>query len=223
VKSNPSVAPRPTLETVLRFKEPIRYVGVSPIRALASVILLACRWSLPAPAAPPTSAPTFNRDVAPILYKNCARCHGAGEIASHIPILTYDDAHARAASIRRVVASRFMPPWPVDPARSLKFVNDARLSRKEIDAIVAWADAGAPEGSGLPPKPPDSGWDLFQGRRPDFTVALTGDMHIHTDLGEIVAAAVARGILRASTGGGLAGATAAPDISGAAMPPAGVW
>jgi hypothetical protein len=92
--------------------------------------------------------------------------------------LTYDDAHARAASIRRVVASRFMPPWPVDPARSLKFVNDARLSRKEIDAIVAWADAGAPEGSGLPPKPPDSGWDLFQGRRPDFTVALTGDMHI---------------------------------------------
>ena len=71
-----------------------------------------------------------------------------------------------------------MPPWPVDPARSLKFRNDARLSQRDIDTIVAWADAGAPRGDGVPPKPPETGWDLFQGRNPDFIVALTGDMHI---------------------------------------------
>ena len=116
--------------------------------------------------------------MAPILYRHCARCHGPGELASGIPLTTYEDAHARVASIRKFVSSRAMPPWPVDPARSLKFRNDARLGQKDIDTIVAWADAGAPKGGGLPPGPPAGGWDRFQSRSPDFTVALTGDMHI---------------------------------------------
>ena len=77
-----------------------------------------------------------------------------------------------------MVASQAMPPWPVDPSRSLKFRNDARLSRKDIDTIVSWADGGAPRGKGSPPSPPKGGWTLFQGRNPDFVVELTGDMHI---------------------------------------------
>lgn len=145
------------------------------VAALASWVCLLTRQG---EAAPPRATPSFNRDVAPILYKNCARCHGPGELASNIPLTNYEAARARAQSIRTWVASRAMPPWPVDPARSLKFRNDARLSQKDIDTIVAWADAGAPKGDGVPPKPPEDSWAKFQGRSPDFTVALTGDMHI---------------------------------------------
>jgi mono/diheme cytochrome c family protein len=145
---------------------------------LAALAPLACLPMRQGEAAPPRSTPTFNRDVAPIFYQNCARCHGPGELASSIPLTSYEAVRARAASIRKLVASRAMPPWPVDPARSLKFRNDARLSQNDIDTIVAWADAGAPKGDGLPPAPPAGGWARFQGRSPDFIVALSGDMHI---------------------------------------------
>ena len=40
-----------------------------------------------------------------------------------------------------------MPPWPADPARSLKFRNDARLSERDIATLVAWIDAGTPKGN----------------------------------------------------------------------------
>ena len=37
------------------------------------------------------AAPTFTRDVAPILYKHCAVCHHAGQVAP-FSLLTYADA-----------------------------------------------------------------------------------------------------------------------------------
>jgi hypothetical protein len=36
-------------------------------------------------------APTFNKDIAPILYENCATCHRPGEVAP-FSLLTYQDA-----------------------------------------------------------------------------------------------------------------------------------
>src|SRR5215203_3705963 len=66
------------------------------------------------PAAPATAgAPTFNKDVAPILYENCASCHRAGEVAP-FPLLTYDDAAKRARLIAAVTSARVMPPWKVE-------------------------------------------------------------------------------------------------------------
>jgi len=37
-----------------------------------------------------SATPTFSKDVAPILYKNCASCHRAGEIAP-MSLLTYEE------------------------------------------------------------------------------------------------------------------------------------
>ena len=34
------------------------------------------------------AAPTFNKDIAPILYQNCSTCHRPGEVAP-FPLLTY--------------------------------------------------------------------------------------------------------------------------------------
>src|SRR5258708_14574116 len=85
-----------------------------------------------------SAVPTFTKDIAPILLKHCANCHGS--------LLSYDAARSSANAIRELVRTRAMPPWPADPARSLKFRNDARLSEPDITAVVAWFDAGTPKG-----------------------------------------------------------------------------
>jgi cytochrome c5 len=107
------------------------------------------------------AAPTFTKDVAPIMFARCANCHRAGEVAP-MPLLSYRDARPWAAAIRDKVSTRVMPPWHADPAHGT-FRNDLRLSDREIDTIVRWVDGGAREGeaSALPalPKFPE-GWQI---------------------------------------------------------------
>ena len=68
---------------------------------------------------------------------------------------------------------REMPPWPADPNGSLKFRNDARLSQREIDTLVAWVNAGA-----LKERYPSAGgtcvqgWQHPKGRAPDLVISL---------------------------------------------------
>jgi len=52
---------------------------------------------------------TFTKDVAPILYKNCAYCHRPGEIAP-MSLINYKDARPWAKSIREKVLDGTMPP-----------------------------------------------------------------------------------------------------------------
>src|SRR6266545_864871 len=88
---------------------------------------------------------TFTRDIAPILYRNCAGCHRPGEVAP-FPLLTYQDAAKRAQLIAKVTASRYMPPWKAVSGYG-KFTGERRLSEAEIAKLRAWAAAGAPEGN----------------------------------------------------------------------------
>src|ERR1700730_8770717 len=90
------------------------------------------------------AAPTFTKDVAPILQKNCQTCHRVGE-AAPFPLLTYQEVRPWASSIKRVVQQKIMPPWFADPTYG-HFSNDRSLTAKEISTLVAWANAGAPEG-----------------------------------------------------------------------------
>ncbi len=87
---------------------------------------------------------TFNQDVAPVLAKNCQGCHRPGE-AAPFSLLTYEQARPWAKAIKEAVLLKKMPPWFADPHYG-KFSNDRSLSQKEIDTLVAWADAGAPQG-----------------------------------------------------------------------------
>ena len=84
------------------------------------------------------SSPTFNKDVAPILYKNCIGCHRSGEIAP-MSLVSYKEARPWARSIREKVATREMPPWYADPNHG-QWANDPRLSQKDINTIVAWVE-----------------------------------------------------------------------------------
>jgi hypothetical protein len=119
--------------------------------------------------------PTFSRDVAPLLFTHCANCHRPGEIASAVPLLSYDDARLRAESIKDEVVRREMPPWTADASGSLKFRNNPRLSQSEIDTLVAWVKASTPKGNAadLPPLPPVSqGWLHPKGLAPDLIIKL---------------------------------------------------
>src|SRR5678815_144123 len=90
------------------------------------------------------SVPTFNKDVLPIMQRNCQVCHRPGEIGP-MSFLTYESTRPWAKAIKTAVASKKMPPWFADPQFG-HFSNERRLTDSEVETLVAWVDAGAPEG-----------------------------------------------------------------------------
>ena len=120
--------------------------------------------------------PTFHKDIAPILQKNCQSCHRPGE-AVPMPLLSYKDARPWAKAMKQAVLSRKMPPWVADPNVG-SFTNDRRMSETEIATLSAWADAGAPEGrkkDGPKPVPFAEGWKMG---RPDAVFEMPLDFDV---------------------------------------------
>ena len=121
--------------------------------------------------APALAAPTFNKDIAPIMFNHCASCHRAGEIAP-FELLTYKDVKKRATLIVDVTEDRFMPPWHAEKDYGT-FHGERRLTDAQIAMIKQWVDAGCPEGDAkdLPPQPKfTDGWQLGE---PDLIVKMT--------------------------------------------------
>ena len=87
---------------------------------------------------------TFNRDIAPIIFRSCSTCHRPGE-AAPFSLLTYSDVKKHARQIADVTRSRAMPPWLPEP-QELKFADELRLSDAEINLIQRWVEQGAVEG-----------------------------------------------------------------------------
>ena len=94
---------------------------------------------------------TFSKDVAPIIQARCQECHRPGE-AAPMWFGNYQEVRPWARAIKEAVVLKKMPPWFADPQYG-HFRNDRSLSKAEIDTLVAWVDAGAPEGNpkDLPP------------------------------------------------------------------------
>jgi Flp pilus assembly protein TadD len=119
--------------------------------------------------AAPRPVPTFNKDVAPIVFEHCAPCHRPGQ-AAPFTLLSYADAKSRADKIAHATLTRHMPPWPPasgEPA----FIGERRLRDDQIDTIQRWAKGGAAEGSPEDqPKVPvwPEGWELG---KPDVVVS----------------------------------------------------
>jgi hypothetical protein len=127
------------------------------------------------------AAPTFSKDVAPILYANCTSCHRAGEIAP-MSLMTYKESRPWAKAIAAKVADGTMPPWHADP-RYGKFVGERRLTDQQKSTIARWVAAGAPEGNaGDLPSPPvyNDGWnitpDVVLSMQEDYPIPATGEI-----------------------------------------------
>jgi hypothetical protein len=147
---------------------------------LSLVVVAALGVSTQEPRVPPTqNAPTFSKDVAPILYSKCVTCHRPGEVAP-MSLITYKDARPWARAIRDKVVSREMPPWHADPAHG-SFRNDRSLTPAQIDTIVKWADGGARQGdpSQMPALPAlASGWQIGT---PDVVFEMPTEFKIPTE------------------------------------------
>ena len=117
------------------------------------------------------NAPTFYRDVLPILAQHCQSCHRPGEIGP-LPLMTYEQARIGARSIAFISASRKMPPWFAD-TRVGHFANDPSLSAQEIGILAAWFKANAPAGNPHDAPPAriwTTGWNIPQ---PDAVIEMT--------------------------------------------------
>jgi mono/diheme cytochrome c family protein len=113
------------------------------------------------------AAVTFDKQVLPILQKNCQACHRPGEIAP-MSFLTYQEVRPWAKAIKAAVVKRQMPPWFADSAYG-RFANDKRLSDADIAMLSAWVDGGAAEGDAKDKPAPmafHDGWNI----EPDMVV-----------------------------------------------------
>src|SRR6201999_92626 len=78
-----------------------------------------------------TGAPTFNKEVLPILQKNCQGCHRPGEVAP-MSLINYTDARPWAKAIKASILSKKMPPWFADTRVGLHFSNQMSLSDADL-------------------------------------------------------------------------------------------
>jgi Flp pilus assembly protein TadD len=121
-------------------------------------------WGTPSPgdsSVNSSSELTFDRDVAPIIFRSCSSCHRPGE-AAPFSLLSYSDVKKHARQIAVMVRTRAMPPW-LPEQQETKFADELRLSDSEISRIVTWVEQGAVEGdpADLPPAPKlVEGWRL---------------------------------------------------------------
>lgn len=97
-------------------------------------------------------AVTYARDIARIIQNNCVECHRAGGVGP-FALDSFEAVSRRASMIRAVTQEGTMPPWFAAPmhgadgaTKPSPWSNDRSLSSAEKQAIVAWIDAGKPEG-----------------------------------------------------------------------------
>lgn len=114
--------------------------------------------------------PTFNRDIAPIVFEHCVQCHHPGG-NSPFSLANYTEVKKRAKLVSTVITNRFMPPWMPEPGHG-EFVGERRLTNPQIALIERWEKAGAPEGKARDLKAKATWIADWQLGTPDLIVTL---------------------------------------------------
>jgi len=112
---------------------------------------------------------TFNKDVLPVLQKNCQVCHRPGGVAP-MSFLTYESTRPWAKAIKAAVINKKMPPWFADPHVG-EFRNAPKLTAADVNTLAGWADRGAFEGNPAD-KPPAPKWAQGWRIQPDVVVSM---------------------------------------------------
>jgi mono/diheme cytochrome c family protein len=123
-----------------------------------------------------SSAPTYWKDVAPLMAEHCLQCHREGGIA---PVTLDDYAKVKplAAQIEQLTRAREMPPWSATSDGSCgEFANSLALRDDEIELISDWVESGAREGTPAQIAVPDlpALADATEFVTPEFTPEIQG-------------------------------------------------
>ena len=150
-------------------------------RVASALVVLGVLFVVSPASAQQAAAPTYSKDVAPILFANCTSCHRPGEIAP-MSLMSYKEVRPWARAIAAKVADGTMPPWHADPQYG-SFANTRVLSDAQKAIIARWSAAGAPEGhaADLPPAPVyTDGWniqpDVVLSMQEDYPIPATGEV-----------------------------------------------
>jgi tetratricopeptide (TPR) repeat protein len=117
-----------------------------------------------------TLSPTFNRDVAPILWTHCSSCHRPGQSAP-FSLVTFEDVRPHARAVLRAVEARTMPPWKPEPNYG-DFDGVRRLSSHEIEILQQWAETGFQRGADSERQTPPQWTTEWQLGTPDLIVTM---------------------------------------------------
>ena len=131
-----------------------------------------CLITTPEPIAAQNPAPTYNKDVAPILNRRCVSCHRE-DAPAPFSLATFADAASHAEMIAEVVIDQRMPPWYANPKHGT-FQNDPSLSRAESETLIRWIQSsrleGDPNDAPSPPKFSTSKWRIGE---PDLVITMS--------------------------------------------------
>ncbi len=155
---------------------------------LVTLLALALIVVAPTFAASTTEAPTFHKDIEPILQHNCQGCHRPegselGGMIAPMSLMSFEEVRPWARSIAREVQAREMPPWFASDATHGVFSNERVLTDEQIAKVVDWARAGAPKGDVADAPPPREfanydGWSF----EPDLVIDLAEPFWIEDDV-----------------------------------------
>ncbi len=91
--------------------------------------------------------PTYHADAAPVIQQRCVACHADGEIAP-FPLTTFEEVDAVKELVADSVRTGRMPPWQASDECN-EYSNSTDLTPVEKETLLAWLDAGAPEGKAV--------------------------------------------------------------------------
>ena len=120
-------------------------------------------------------APTYYKDIAPVIGKNCTSCHKPGGIGP-FSLQTFEEVRARGNFIGHVTETRYMPPWKADPSFQT-FRNEKILAPVEIETIKWWIAAGMPNGKKVRSKLREAN-PTPEDLKPDLALAMTSSYKI---------------------------------------------
>lgn len=114
---------------------------------------------------------TYTEDIAPILQRNCVRCHRDGGIGPWA-MTDYQTVAGWSAMMKEVLLSKRMPPWKAD-IQVGEFKNSFAMADSNARKLVRWIDGGLLSGTGDDPLP-DLQFDdtTWEGGPPDKIVTL---------------------------------------------------
>lgn len=124
-----------------------------PVSWGVGLVVVGCSSSTPEPAGSgaiaSAEAPTYHRDIEPIVQKRCQGCHHDAGIAP-FSLTSYASVQGRAHSALKAIVEKRMPPWGVYDDDDCKVTrplqDDLRLSPDEVSLFDRWVQAGSPEG-----------------------------------------------------------------------------